>query len=98
MEYANDIRELIGRTPTVRLNHMGYNPAVKVLAKLELANPVGSVKDRMGMALVSDAEKRGLLKPGYTILDATAGNAGIGIAIAALGKGYRVVFAVPEKF
>jgi cysteine synthase A len=77
---------------------MGYDSNVKVLAKLELLNPGGSVKDRMGMALVADAEKRGVLKPGYTILEATAGNAGIGIAFAALGKGYRVIFAVPEKF
>lgn len=98
MKYLNDIRELIGKTPIIRLNHMDYNPDVKVLAKLELANPGGSVKDRMGMALVGDAEKRGFLKPGYTILEATAGNAGIGIALAALGKGYRIIFAVPEKF
>jgi cysteine synthase len=98
MKYANDIRELIGRTPIVRLNQMGYDPNVKVLAKLELFNPGGSVKDRMGMALLADAEKRGVLKPGYTILEATAGNAGIGIALAALGRGYRVIFAVPEKF
>lgn len=98
MKVANDIRELIGHTPVVRLNHMGFHPEAAVLAKLELFNPGGSVKDRMGMALVADAEKRGILKPGYTILEATAGNAGIGIALAALGKGYRVIFAVPEKF
>jgi cysteine synthase len=98
MKYANDIRELIGHTPIVRLNHMGYNEKVKVLAKLELANPGGSVKDRMGVALIADAERRGVLKPGATILEATAGNAGIGIALAALGKGYKVIFAVPEKF
>lgn len=98
MKYINDIRELIGHTPIIRLNHMGFADDVKIFAKLELLNPGGSVKDRMGMALVSDAEKRGVLKPGYTILEATAGNAGIGIAFAALGKGYRVIFAVPEKF
>ena len=98
MKVANDIRELIGHTPIVRLNHMNFNPEAAVLAKLELFNPGGSVKDRMGMALVADAEKRGVLRPGCTILEATAGNAGIGIALAALGKGYRVVFAVPEKF
>jgi cysteine synthase len=98
VKYVNDVRELIGHTPLVRLNSMGYNPQVKVLAKLELFNPGGSVKDRMGVALIEDAEKRGVLKPGSTILESTAGNAGIGIALAALGKGYRVVFAVPEKF
>lgn len=98
MNYYNDVRELIGHTPLVKLNHMGYPSQVNIFAKLELWNPGGSVKDRMGMALVKDAEDQGILKPGYTILEATAGNAGIGIALAALGKGYRVIFAVPEKF
>lgn len=98
MKYYNDIRELIGNTPLVKLNRMEFPEQVNVFAKLELWNPGGSVKDRMGMALVWDAEERGILKPGATILEATAGNAGIGIALAALGKGYRVIFAVPEKF
>lgn len=98
MKYVDDVRELIGHTPIVRLNHMGYNKNVRVLAKMELLNPGGSVKDRMGVALVKDAEERGVLKPGSTIIEATAGNAGIGIALAALGKGYQVIFAVPEKF
>src|SRR5665647_1309538 len=98
MNYVNDIRELIGNTPIIRLNNMGFKEDVKVFAKLELFNPGGSVKDRMGVALIEDAEKRGLLKPGYTIVEGTAGNAGIGIALAALNKGYRVIFAVPEKF
>lgn len=98
MKFYNDVRELIGHTPIVKLNNMDYNSKANVFAKLELFNPGGSVKDRMGTALVYDAEKRGKLKPGYTILEATAGNAGIGIALAALGKGYHVIFAVPEKF
>ncbi len=98
MRVIEDIRELIGHTPMIRLNHMGYGPDACVVAKLELFNPGGSVKDRMGLALVRDAEERGLLRPGSTILEATAGNAGIGIALAAMGRGYRVVFAVPEKF
>ncbi|HHV33066.1 MAG: cysteine synthase family protein [Ruminococcaceae bacterium] len=98
MKYYNDIRDLIGHTPLVKLNHMEFPKRVNVFAKLELWNPGGSVKDRMGVALVQDAEKRGVLKPGSTILEATAGNAGIGIALAALGKGYRVIFIVPEKF
>lgn len=98
MKFYNDIRELIGHTPLLKLNRMGYSGHVNLFAKLELWNPGGSVKDRMGVALIEDAEKRGILKPGYTILEATAGNAGIGIALAALGKGYRVIFAVPEKF
>lgn len=98
MKYYNDVRELIGHTPLLKLNHMDFAAGRNVFAKLELFNPGGSVKDRMGTALVKDAEDRGVLKPGYTILEATAGNAGIGIALAALGKGYRVIFAVPEKF
>lgn len=98
MKYYNDVRELIGHTPIVKLNHMDFASNRSVFAKLELFNPGGSVKDRMGTALVRDAEERGVLKPGYTILEATAGNAGIGIALAAIGKGYHVIFAVPEKF
>lgn len=98
MKYYNDVREMIGHTPLLKLNHMDFPDGVNVFAKLELFNPGGSVKDRMGSALIRDAEDRGVLKPGSTILEATAGNAGIGIALAALGKGYRVIFAVPEKF
>lgn len=98
MKYYNDVREMIGHTPLLKLNHMGFPEGLNVFAKLELFNPGGSVKDRMGSALISDAEDRGILKPGSTILEATAGNAGIGIALAALGKGYRVIFAVPRKF
>lgn len=98
MNYISDIRELIGKTPLIKLNHLGVDRKVGLFAKLELFNPGGSVKDRMGMAMVDDAEKKGALKKGYTIIEATAGNAGIGIALAALNKGYRVVFAVPEKF
>lgn len=98
MKYYNDVRELIGHTPLLKLNHMNFPEEVNVFAKLELFNPGGSVKDRMGSALVRDAEERGVLEPGSTILEATAGNAGIGIALAALGKGYHVIFAVPEKF
>ncbi len=98
MNYYNGICSLIGHTPLMKLNQMGFPKGVNVFAKLELWNPGGSVKDRMGAALIRDAEERGILKPGSTILEATAGNAGIGIALAALGKGYRVVFAVPEKF
>lgn len=98
MRYYNDIRELIGKTPILRLNQVGINKNVKLFAKLELFNPGGSVKDRMGTALIADAEEKGVLKRGSTILEATAGNAGIGIALAAINKGYRIVFAVPEKF
>ncbi len=98
MKYCDDIRELIGNTPVLKLNNIGIKPSVNLFSKLELFNPGGSVKDRMGTALIADAEKRGILKKDATILEATAGNAGIGIALAALNKGYRVIFAVPEKF
>ncbi|MDR2191787.1 MAG: cysteine synthase family protein [Endomicrobium sp.] len=98
MKYYNDIRELIGNTPIVKLNNIGFPKEINLFAKLELFNPGGSVKDRMGMAVVSDAEKRGILKPGGVIVETTAGNAGIGIALAAIGKGYRVIFTVPLKF
>jgi len=98
MRYIEDIRELIGNTPLLRLNRMDFPAAANVFAKLELYNPGGSVKDRMGVALVKEAEQGGRLRPGGTIVEPTAGNAGIGIALAALGKGYRVIFVVPEKF
>ncbi|MDR1942249.1 MAG: cysteine synthase family protein [Endomicrobium sp.] len=98
MKYYNDIRELIGKTPIVKLNNMDFPPQVNLFAKLELLNPGGSVKDRMGMAVISAAERDGFLKPGAAIVETTAGNAGIGIALAAIGKGYRVIFTVPLKF
>ncbi|MDO4422322.1 MAG: cysteine synthase family protein [Eubacteriales bacterium] len=94
----DNIREMIGNTPIIKINHMGVKPGVNIYAKLELMNPAGSVKDRVGVYMIDDAKKRGLLKEGGTIIDATAGNTGIGIAVAALNQGYRVIFTVPEKF
>ena len=98
MNIINDIREIIGNTPLLRLNRSEETDGVEIYAKLELLNPGGSVKDRIGIAMLRDAEEKGLLQKGGTIVEATAGNAGIGIALAALGKGYRVIFTVPEKF
>ena len=89
---------LIGNTPLVRINRFPIPDGVKLYAKLELANPGGSVKDRIGVSMIEDAERRGVLKPGGTIIEGTAGNTGIGIAFAALGRGYRIVFVVPDKF
>lgn len=97
MLYEN-MHQLIGHTPLVRLNNMGVSPDVKIYAKLEMYNPSGSVKDRIGDYMIRAAEKEGKLKPGSTIIEATAGNTGLGIAFAALGKGYRVIFTVPTKF
>ena len=89
---------MIGSTPILKLNNLSIKESVGIYAKLELMNPAGSVKDRIGVYMLRDAEEKGLLKPGGTIVEATAGNTGIGIAIAALNRGYRVIFTVPEKF
>ncbi len=98
MKYYNDIRELIGNTPLLKLNNLGIKKGINVFAKLEYFNPAGSVKDRIGIYMIKKAEDEGLLSEGSTIIEATAGNTGLGIAIAALNKGYRVIFVVPEKF
>lgn len=92
------MHQLIGNTPLVELVNMGVSPDVHIYAKLEMYNPSGSVKDRIGEYMIASAEKEGRLKKGGTIIEATAGNTGLGIAFAALGKGYRVIFTVPTKF
>lgn len=94
----NNMEELIGNTPIVRLSNSGFEKSNSVYAKLELWNPGGSVKDRIGKYMIEDAEKRGILKSGGTIVEGTAGNTGIGIAFAALGRGYKLIMVVPEKF
>ena len=98
MHYYNSIKELIGNTPLIKLNHLGVKTGVNLFAKLELYNPAGSVKDRTATYMINDAEKKGLLKKGGTIIEGTAGNTGIGIAFAALNRGYKVIFVVPQKF
>ena len=98
MSIYSSMHELIGRTPLVRINNMGVPPEVNIFAKLEMYNPSGSVKDRIGEYMIRAAEREGVLKPGGTIVEATAGNTGLGIAFAALEKGYRVIFTVPTKF
>lgn len=98
MAVYESTQELIGNTPLMRLAHFGFPENARVYAKLELWNPSGSVKDRTGLYMVRDAERRGLLKPGGTIVEATAGNTGLGIAFAALNRGYRIIFVVPTKF
>ena len=98
MALYHSMQELIGNTPTVELSNINKELGSKLFAKLELYNPAGSVKDRVGKYMVADAEHKGLLKPGYTIVEATAGNTGLGIAFAAMNKGYHVIFVVPEKF
>jgi cysteine synthase A/O-acetylserine dependent cystathionine beta-synthase len=98
MSYVNDIKELIGKTPLLKLNHISRKKGVNIFAKLEYLNPGGSVKDRIGISMIDGAEKRGELKKGYTIIDATAGNTGIGIALAAINRGYNIIFVIPLKF
>ena len=98
MFYYNSMQDLIGNTPLVKLGNMQTKRGINIFAKLELWNPSGSVKDRTGKYMIEDAEKRGILKPGGTIVEATAGNTGLGIAFAALNKGYRIIFVVPTKF
>lgn len=98
MKYLDSIKELIGNTPTLKLNNLNIKPDVNIFVKLETNNPGGSVKDRIGIYMIEQAEKEGKLKKGYTIVEATAGNTGIGVALAAINKGYDVIFVVPEKF
>lgn len=98
MRYLNDIRDSIGNTPILKINNLKIQNDVSIFAKLEVFNPGGSVKDRIGMYMIKEAEKKGILKSNYTIIEPTAGNTGIGIALAAVNRGYKVVFVVPTKF
>src|SRR5207302_11441091 len=88
---------LAGRTPIVRLDAIGRGVQPQLLAKLEYLNPGGSVKDRIGLAMIEQAEREGKLKPGGTIVEPTSGNTGVGLAIAAAKKGYRCIFVMPDK-
>lgn len=95
---VDSVSELIGRTPLLRLGRFEPENRAEIFAKLELYNPGGSVKDRLGVGLVENAEKRGDLQPGGTIVEPTAGNTGIGLALVGIQKGYRVILVVPENF
>lgn len=97
MAYYDSYKQLIGNTPIVKLTGKGFPDGVEMFAKLETYNPTGSVKDRGGYYMVADAEKRGILKPGGTIVDCTSGNMGLGIAFAALEKGYKVIMVITDK-
>jgi cystathionine beta-synthase len=97
LEYKNSIIEQIGNTPLIKLNRINKGFKPQIFAKLESANPGGSVKDRIGFNMIADAEKRGELKSGGTIIEATSGNTGIGLAITAAVKGYKCVFVVTSK-
>ena len=94
---ADTVLATIGNTPLIKLNNVTRGIAATVLAKAEFFNPGGSVKDRIGIAIIEDAEKQGLLKPGGTIVEATSGNTGMGLALAAAVKGYKAIFVMPDK-
>jgi cysteine synthase A len=98
LRVAEEITELVGETPVLHLRKLVPAGSADVYAKLEYLNPGGSIKDRAAMGIILDAERKGLLQPGATIFEATAGNTGVGLALIGCGRGYKVVLAVPERF
>ena len=97
MQYAKNILETIGKTPLVKLNRLTADLPCLVLAKYETFNPGNSVKDRMALQMIEDAEADGRLKPGGTIIEGTSGNTGMGLALAAIVKGYKSIFVMSDK-
>ncbi len=98
MRYASHIADVAGNTPLVRLNTVTDGIEATVLAKVEYLNPGGSAKDRIARNIIDTAEREGLLRPGGTIVEPTSGNTGVGLALVALQRGYRMIFVVPDKF
>ena len=98
MAIYNTITELIGKTPTVSLKTFTANRSIKsnIVAKVEFFNPGGSVKDRIALAMIEDAEKKGILKKGGTIIEPTSGNTGVGLSLVGAVKGYKVILTMPE--
>ena len=97
MRYHDSVLEAIGHTPLIRLSRVAAGLPVTILAKVEYLNPGGSVKDRIGLAMIEEGERTGRLQPGGTIIEATAGNTGVGLALVAAVKGYRCIFVMPDK-
>src|ERR1700733_917346 len=102
MKVVENILELVGQTPMLRLRRLeaanGDAGCAEIWVKLEYLNPGGSVKDRAALGIVLDAERRGVLRPGGTIVEATAGNTGVGLALIGVNRGYKVMLYVPEQF
>ncbi|MFJ5715460.1 PLP-dependent cysteine synthase family protein [Neobacillus sp. NPDC093127] len=98
MKVFKNVHELIGHTPIVEITQFSLPQGVRIFAKLEFMNPGGSVKDRLGIELLREAFSSGKLRTGGTVIEPTAGNTGIGLALAAINKGIKVIFCIPEKF
>jgi cystathionine beta-synthase len=97
VKYADDVLGTIGNTPLIKLNRVTAGVSCTMLAKLEFFNPGGSVKDRIGIHMIREEERKGTLKPGGTIVECTSGNTGLGLALAASILGYKCVFTMPDK-
>lgn len=95
-EIYSDITKTVGNTPLVKINKLNADPDITILAKLESFNPLSSVKDRIGLAMIEDAEKKGLLKKDSVIIEPTSGNTGVGLAFVAAAKGYRLILTMPD--